>query len=637
MSFPQSFLDDLRARVDLAEVVGSSVKLIKRGREYSGLCPFHSEKSPSFTVNDQKGFYHCFGCGAHGDVISFVMNTRGLTFVEAVEVLANQAGMEVPKQSREAQEREQKAKTLYEVMETACVFFERMLRMPEGKEGLDYFHQRGLDDKTIADFRLGFAPDNRGALKAALKREDIDEKLMIEAGLLIEPEDSGRQTYDRFRGRVMFPILDRRGRVVAFGGRVMGDGKPKYLNSPDTPLFHKGRLLYGLPQAREAAQHDAPIIVTEGYMDVIALHRAGYRGAVAPLGTAVTEEQIGELWKMTNEPVMCLDGDAAGKRAAVRAAERALPILRPGKSLVFSILPEGEDPDTMMSAPDGFTTFQKIIDNAVPLAELVWRMEMSGRKIDTPERRAALEADLTQRISVIADEAVKSQYRSMYNDRTWKLFKSEKPGNSGGRGGFGGGKSGGFGGGYQNKKGGRTGKRGKNDHFWGPAGKAVPGMSRPPMQQKRSLQDSILLVTLIHHPQLHDEVGEQLGIYSCVDSELDNLRRAVLKLLDDDPGLDSDTIKVQLKRDGLSETVLRVVSADVLAHAAFAKPETPLERARAGWKQVFSMAVSSLEDEEAKYAVRQLAADTSEEEWERFSHRREDLARRRENVFKLDD
>ena len=210
MSFPQSFLDDLRARVGLADVVGTSVKLIKRGREYSGLCPFHSEKSPSFTVNEQKGFYHCFGCGAHGDVISFVMNTRGLTFVEAVEVLANQVGMEVPKQSREAQEREKKAKTLYEVMEAACAFFERMLRMPEGKEGLDYFHQRGLDDKTISDFRLGYAPDNRGALKAALKREDIDEKLMVEAGLLIEPEDSGRQSYDRFRGRVMFPILDRR-------------------------------------------------------------------------------------------------------------------------------------------------------------------------------------------------------------------------------------------------------------------------------------------------------------------------------------------------------------------------------------------------------------------------------------------
>ncbi len=629
MSFPQSFLDDLRARVGLADIVGSSVKLIKRGREYSGLCPFHSEKSPSFTVNEQKGFYHCFGCGAHGDVISFVMNTRGLTFVEAVEVLANQVGMDVPKPSREAQEREQKAKTLYEVMEAACVFFERMLRMPEGKEGLDYFHRRGLDDKTIAEFRLGFAPDNRGALKAALKREDIDEKLMIEAGLLIDPEDSGRQSYDRFRGRVMFPILDRRGRVVAFGGRVMGDAKPKYLNSPDTPLFHKGRLLYGLPQAREAARHDAPIIVTEGYMDVIALHRAGFRGAVAPLGTAVTEEQIGELWKMTNEPILCLDGDAAGKRAAVRAAERALPILRPGKSLLFSILPEGEDPDSLMGAPGGFENFKKIIEQAVPLAELVWRMDVGAHKIDTPERRAALEADINQRISVIADEAVRSQYKSMFNDRIWKLFKGDRGGNTAGRGASGGG--------YQNKKPARGGKRGKNDHFWGPAGKAVPGMSRPPMQKKRDLQDSILLLTLINHPALHDEIGEQLGIYSCADSALDNLRRAVLKLLDDDPGLDSDSIRAHLERDGLSETVLRVVSADVIAHAAFAKPETPLERARTGWKQVFSMAVSSLEDEEAKYAVRQLAADISQEEWERFSHRREDLARRREKVFKLDD
>ncbi|MBL4839953.1 MAG: DNA primase [Thalassospira sp.] len=630
MSFPQSFLDDLRARVGLADIVGTSVKLIKRGREYSGLCPFHSEKSPSFTVNEQKGFYHCFGCGAHGDVISFVMNTRGLTFVEAVEVLANQVGMDVPKPSREAQEREKKAKTLYEVMEAACVFYERVLHMPEGREGLEYFRRRGLDDKTIADFRLGFAPDNRGALKAALKREDFDESLMIEAGLLIEPEDQGRQTYDRFRGRVMFPILDRRGRVVAFGGRVMGDTKPKYLNSPDTPLFHKGQLLYGLPQAREASQQDAPIIVTEGYMDVIALHRAGFRGAVAPLGTAVTEEQIGELWKMTNEPILCLDGDAAGKRAAVRAAERALPILRPGKSLLFSILPEGEDPDSLMAGANGFANFRKILDMAVPLAELVWRMEVAGRATDTPERRAALEADIQKRISAIGDDAVRSQYQSMFRDRIWQLFKGDRATSGAGRAA----RSSGT---YQNKKFARGGKGGKKDYFWEPAGKAVPGMLRPPMHKRRSLQDCILLVTLINHPHLHDDVGERLGIYSCADSELDNLRRAVLKLLDGDPGLDSDAIKAHLERDGLSETVLRVVGADILAHAAFARPETPLERARAGWEQVFSMAVSSLEDEEAKYAVRQLAADISEEEWERFSHRRDDLARRREKVFKLDD
>ncbi|MBR9819269.1 MAG: DNA primase, partial [Rhodospirillales bacterium] len=599
MSFPQSFLDDLRARVGLADIVGTSVKLIKRGREYSGLCPFHSEKSPSFTVNEQKGFYHCFGCGVHGDVISFVMNTRGLTFVEAVEVLANQVGMDVPKPSREAQEREKKAKTLYEVMEAACVFYERVLHMPEGRDGLEYFRRRGLDDKTIADFRLGFAPDNRGALKAALKREDFDESLMIEAGLLIEPEDQGRQTYDRFRGRVMFPILDRRGRVVAFGGRVMGDTKPKYLNSPDTPLFHKGQLLYGLPQAREASQQDAPIIVTEGYMDVIALHRAGFRGAVAPLGTAVTEEQIGELWKMTNEPILCLDGDAAGKRAAVRAAERALPILRPGKSLLFSILPEGEDPDSLMAGANGFANFRKILDMAVPLAELVWRMEVAGRATDTPERRAALEADIQKRISAIGDDAVRSQYQSMFRDRIWQLFKGDRATGGAGRAA----RSSGT---YQNKKFARGGKGGKKDYFWEPAGKAVPGMLRPPMHKRRSLQDCILLVTLINHPHLHDDVGERLGIYSCADSELDNLRRAVLKLLDGDPGLDSDAIKAHLERDGLSETVLRVVGADILAHAAFARPETPLERARAGWEQVFSMAVSSLEDEEAKYAVRQL-------------------------------
>jgi DNA primase len=348
------------------------------------------------------------------------------------------------------------------------------------------------------------------------------------------------------------------------------------------------------------------------------------------LGTAVTEEQIGELWKMTNEPILCLDGDAAGKRAAVRAAERALPILRPGKSLLFSILPEGEDPDSLMAGANGFANFRKILDMAVPLAELVWRMEVAGRATDTPERRAALEADIQKRISAIGDDAVRSQYQSMFRDRIWQLFKGDRATGGAGR-------TARSSGTYQNKKFARGGKGGKKDYFWEPAGKAVPGMLRPPMHKRRSLQDCILLVTLINHPHLHDDVGERLGIYSCADSELDNLRRAVLKLLDGDPGLDSDAIKAHLERDGLSETVLRVVGADILAHAAFARPETPLERARAGWEQVFSMAVSSLEDEEAKYAVRQLAADISEEEWERFSHRRDDLARRREKVFKLDD
>ena len=298
MTFPARFLDELRGRIGLADVVGKRVRLVRKGREHSGLCPFHKEKSPSFTVNEEKGFYHCFGCGAHGSVFDFVMQTEGLSFPEAVERLAGEAGMEVPNESPEERAREKERQTLYDVCEAATAFFEKSLRMPEGKAALDYLRGRGLDEATIERFRLGFAPDSRGALKAALAREKFSDALMIEAGLLIQPDDAGRMPYDRFRGRVMFPITDRRDRPIAFGGRIMAEGEPKYLNSPETPLFHKGYVLYGLALAGPQIHKTGSVVVSEGYMDVIALHRAGFDTAVAPLGTALTEDHLRGLWKL---------------------------------------------------------------------------------------------------------------------------------------------------------------------------------------------------------------------------------------------------------------------------------------------------------------------------------------------------
>jgi len=292
MAFPPSFLEDLRQRVSITDVVGRKVRLIRRGHEASGLCPFHNEKSPSFTVSEDKGFYHCFGCGAHGDVIGFVMNSDGLDFRNAVEKLAAEAGLTVPQETRESRERAELQATLTEVMELAAKFFESQLGASGGKTGLDYLHRRGLSAETIKRFRLGFAPDSRTALKAHLEKQSIPEDLSVEAGMLIRPEDGGA-AYDRFRGRVMFPILDRRSQVIAFGGRILTDEKPKYLNSPETPLFHKGRVLYGLSYAQKAARDKNEIVATEGYMDVIALAQAGFPQAVAPLGTALTEEQPG--------------------------------------------------------------------------------------------------------------------------------------------------------------------------------------------------------------------------------------------------------------------------------------------------------------------------------------------------------
>ena len=421
MAFPPGFLDELRARVSLSDIVGRKVSLKRRsGSEYAGLCPFHNEKTPSFTVNDKKGFFHCFGCGEHGDAIGFVMKTEGLAFPEAVETLARGAGLQVPQSSPQEREHAQRAATLQEVVEQAARWFQKQLRLPVGRQGLDYLRGRGLSDETIDEFRLGFAPDSRDGLLAALKRETVPVDKMVEAGLVIQPEEKGREPYDRFRGRVMFTINDRRGRAIAFGGRVMGQGEPKYLNSPETPLFHKGGNLYCLDRARVAATKDQPVIVAEGYMDVIALHVAGFAGAVAPLGTALTEGQLGEIWKLADEPYLCFDGDNAGRRAAQRAAERGLPLLRPGKSLRFVALPGGEDPDSLIRAR-GAAAIDSVLKLARPLSDVVWEIETEGKPVDTPERRASIQRAVRERVQSIGDSEVRDLYRNDMESRLAKL------------------------------------------------------------------------------------------------------------------------------------------------------------------------------------------------------------------------
>jgi DNA primase len=427
MAFPPGFLDELRARLNLSDIVGRKVSLKRRsGAEYAGLCPFHNEKTPSFTINDKKGFFHCFGCGAHGDVVGFVMKTEGLSFPEAVERLAREVGLAVPRATPAERERADRVATLQQVVEEAARWFQKQLRLPVGRQGLDYLRGRGLEEATIEDFRLGFAPESRDGLLASLKREGVPVDKIVEAGLAIQPDD-GREPYDRFRGRVMFPINDRRGRTIAFGGRVIGPGEPKYLNSPETPLFHKGANLYCLDRARLAATKDQPVIVAEGYMDVIALHGAGFTGALAPLGTALTEGQLGELWRLADEPYLCFDGDNAGRRAAARAAERALPLLRAGKSLRFLALPTGEDPDSLIRTR-GAAAVRRILDLARPLSDVVWDMETEGKASDTPERRASLQRAVEQRVAEIADPVVRDYYRTDMRGRLGRLRRPEMPG-----------------------------------------------------------------------------------------------------------------------------------------------------------------------------------------------------------------
>ncbi|HYS48817.1 MAG TPA: DNA primase, partial [Xanthobacteraceae bacterium] len=345
MRFPPQFLDELRIRLPVSEVVGRRVKLKKAGREWKGLSPFNQEKTPSFTVNDQKGFFHDFSSGKHGDIFGFVMETEGLTFPEAVERLAGLAGLPMPTVSKEAEAREERRKTLHDVVELAAKFFEATLAARAGAKARGYLADRGIQPATQLKFRLGYAPPERYALKEHLGAQGISVPDMVEPGLLIAGEDIALP-FDRFRDRVIFPISDFRGRVIAFGGRALGDDvQAKYLNSPETPLFHKGASLYNGAAARAAAHQGARVIAVEGYVDVIAMVTAGYEATVAPLGTALTEDQLALLWRMADEPVLCFDGDQAGRRAAYRAVDLALPQLKPGKSLHFAMLPEGQDPD----------------------------------------------------------------------------------------------------------------------------------------------------------------------------------------------------------------------------------------------------------------------------------------------------
>ncbi len=421
MPLPPSFLDDLRARLPISEVVGRRLKLTRAGREWKACCPFHKEKTPSFTVSDDKGFFHCFGCGAHGDVLGFVMRHDHLSFMEAVEQLAARAGLPVPQASPEERVQAERQKGLYELVETACVWFESQLHTPAGRAAQDYLVRRGLDDDTIARFRLGYAPADSRALLAHLKGEGFDEAQIIEAGLARRPDD-GRAAYAFFRHRILFPVTDRRGRVIAFGGRLMeGDG-PKYINSPDTPLFHKGRLLYGLARARGAADQGHGVIVAEGYMDVIALVRAGFDAAVAPLGTALTEAQVAELWRLAPLPVLCFDGDDAGRRAAWRAVDRILPILEPDHSVAVAFLPAGEDPDSLLRGPDGVTAMKDVLAAARPLADVVWEREVQQRDVSAPEGRAGLKAALLAQAHRIADRTVQRFYVSHFNNRVFETF-----------------------------------------------------------------------------------------------------------------------------------------------------------------------------------------------------------------------
>jgi DNA primase len=595
MAFPPGFLDELRSRVSLSGLVGRRVKLVRRGREYAGLCPFHHERTPSFYVVEDKSFFHCFGCGAHGDVIGFVMRADNLDFVEAVEKLAREAGLAVPRATPEERERAQRQKTLLEALEAAAVFYEGRLWSSAGSRARDYLHGRGLDADTIRRFRLGWAPDDRRALRGALI-PDFPEPLLVEAGLLYQSSSAGgegRVPLGYFRERVMFPIGDRAGRVIAFGGRVLGDGQPKYLNSPESPLFEKGRVLYGWSAARAGAARvlssaaapagrvlQSSIIVAEGYMDVITLHRAGFPTAVAPLGTALTDVQLQELWRLDPEPILCFDGDEAGSRAAARALYRALPFLRAGQSLRFITLPSGEDPDSLIRAR-GSTGFAEILDAARPLSDMLWEIELAAKPRNTPERLADVRQRLMGRVELIPDRKVQAEYRNLFYKRFDPRYAV-------------------------------TSLRGRPPQ----AGNAVrDGTDRSHPRSPQRRQRQLLLRILLQFPSLIDHLTEELASLDFPEPELDRLRQEILRLEALQPGLDARELQQHLVRMGLAALVDALLSPSVDADFLVRCPDPNF--ARRIWTEVIRM-LKRGEPSAVAEASQVLETDVSAEKWEQF-------------------
>jgi DNA primase len=542
MTIPSGFLEELRHRLPVSEVIGRHIRVIRTGREHKALCPFHHEKTPSFTINDDKGFFHCFGCGAHGDIIGFTMRYQHLSFIDALETLASHAGMALP--ALDPRERRQAAeeKSRRSILAAAQAWYQARLRAPEGRAAYDYLHRRGLTEETIETFGLGYAPKDSGALLPVLRAEGHDEAAALEVGLMREGRD-GRPNYPFFRDRVMFPVTDRRGQVIAFGGRLLEGEGPKYINSPEHALFQKGRVLFNEARARGVRDQAEPVIVVEGYMDVIALAQSGFARAVAPLGTALTEGQIESLWKLQGEtetsPILCFDGDSAGQRAALRALDRALPLLKPGKSLRFAFLPKGEDPDSLIKS-GGAAAMKAVLDSARPLAEVLWETQAALRPLDSPESRAALEAALKKHVARIADRGVQSFYFKEMSDRIRAAFT--RP--------FGPGR-------------GRT----------KPPGAIPTPPRRPPSREAaRHRREAVLLATLINHPWAVEGHEETIAALPLTRGEHAALRAAVLGFLAENPGVDSNRLRPHLVETGFSEALARLLSPEIYGDGAFAQP-----------------------------------------------------------------
>lgn len=603
MTFPIDFLDAIRVRVGLAETIGRRVRLERRGREHVGLCPFHNEKSPSFTVVEDKGFFHCFGCGAHGDVIGFVMRSESLAFPEAVARLAEAAGLPMPVTRPEDAQKARRQASLYEVVEQAAQWFQAQLAGAQGRAARDYLKNRAVLPDTAERFRLGYAPDARGTLKSALMAKGISEETLLEAGLLVQPEGGGA-SYDRLRGRVVFPIADARGRVVGFGGRILGEGEPKYLNSPETPLFRKGFLLYGLAQARLAAQREGRIVVVEGYMDVISLHQAGIANVVAPLGTALHERQLELLWRAAPEIAVCLDADTAGFSAAVRAYQRALPLLQPERHLSFVLGAGGKDPDEVVRT-QGADAMRDRIAKAEPWFEIVWMMHVVGltgsRRPEPgaigPRERARLEADCQATAGQIGHPALRRHVERYFRDRLWTLLR---PSSFGGRAL-------------------RSPARGEGGPGLRPSFAQVRDEPSPSIPLGRGRDGSPaprereMVRAVSARPDLLERIEDDFARFHPGDARLDALCAKILEVAAGVPDLDSPTLESHLRQHGFSDVLDRSLAARGWARSAVAWRDMSLDDAERLWRDMFARYLDGQLRDDLRAAVADCGNDPTRE------------------------
>ena len=581
MRFPPSFLDDIRSRVVISSVVGRKVSWDRRktnaGKgDYWACCPFHNEKSPSFHVEDRKGRYHCFGCKQSGDIFTFLVEKDGVSFPEAVERLAAEAGLPMPAISEDDVRREEVRASLYDVMEIAAKFFEAELQSARGARARGYLSDRQLSTAIQKEFRLGYGPDDRYALRDHLAAKNVSVEQMAEAGLVIAGEDVP-VAYDRFRDRVIFPIRDPRGRVIALGGRALkADVPAKYLNSPETPLFHKGAVLYNQDKARGPAHETGEIIAVEGYMDVIALHRAGLHHAVAPLGTALTEDQLTLLWKMVAEPTLCFDGDHAGIKAAFRALDLALPLLKPGHSLKFALLPDGQDPDDLLKA-QGPEAVRAVIAAAEPLSEMIWRRALAENDRATPERRAQFEKDLRVLVSQIGEENVRKHYMADLTHRFDQLFqRNTRFANFKSRGP------------YTPRKPWKKGQK-----AWETPSPASPQLKAMAAQtgvvKALERRENLIVLSFINHPNLIQEFLDEFAAVEFSTPTLDSLRTQIIDSAAAEQGLDNSELRSHLTAKGFGPDLDRLESQAMRLNEWFLGRGAAQDDARTGLRQMFAL------------------------------------------------